>query len=55
MANESELCPKCGHGHLRPTGESSTAGGNVDPFRQTGNMRILVCDNCGMKRANVLK
>lgn len=49
MTSELELCPKCLKGHLRPTPESVR---EVDPFRQTGSLRILVCDFCGMRKAN---
>ncbi len=49
MSSELELCPKCLKGHLRPTSESAR---EVDPFRQTGRLRILVCDFCGMRKAN---
>ena len=49
MTSELELCPKCLKGHLRPTPESAK---EVDPFRQTGSLRILVCDFCGMRKAN---
>ena len=49
MTSELEMCPKCLKGHLRPTSESAR---EVDPFRQTGKFRILVCDFCGMRKAN---
>ena len=54
MAEELETCPKCGKGKLRPTGESSTQGEAMEPFRKTGTMAILLCDNpdCNMKKAN---
>ena len=49
MTSESELCPKCSKGHFVPTPESAR---EVDPFRQTGSLRILVCDFCGTRKAN---
>jgi hypothetical protein len=47
-----ELCPKCNKGHLRPTGQSSTVGESTDLFRETGSMRMFVCDNdsCDYKK-----
>ena len=51
MTSELELCPKCLKGHLRPTPESAR---EVDPFRQTGSLRILVCDFCGMRNESFL-
>lgn len=49
MTSELELCPKCLKGHFVPTPESAR---EVDPFRQTGSLRILVCDFCGTRKAN---
>jgi C4-type Zn-finger protein len=44
---ELELCPKCGRGHNTNTTRE------VDPFRQTNSLQILICDYCGMKKSNV--
>ena len=51
MTVELELCPECKKSYLRPTGQSRTAGKRTEPFRETGSMRIFVCDdyNCGLK------
>ena len=52
MADQLELCPKCLTGHLRPTGQSSTAGESTELFRKTSSMRMFACDNdsCGYKK-----
>jgi len=46
-----ELCPKCQKGYLKSTGQPNTAAESTEPFRETGSMRIFVCDNddCGTK------
>jgi len=53
--SELELCPVCKKGYLRPTGEVATNAEAKEPFRETGSMRKLVCDNpeCESKRASV--
>lgn len=50
-----DLCPVCKKGYLRPTGESAVSGENTEPFRETGSMRKLVCDNseCETRRTNL--
>lgn len=51
MSVELELCPECKKGHLKLTGQARTAAESTEPFRETGLMRIFVCDNnnCGLK------
>jgi len=46
-----QLCPKCQIGHLKPSGQPSIAKESTEPFRESGSMRIFVCDNndCGTK------
>jgi predicted RNA-binding Zn-ribbon protein involved in translation (DUF1610 family) len=49
MTDDLELCPKCGKGNLGPTAEAATEGESTEPFRETSDMHIYVCDNCGHK------
>ncbi|MGA7977192.1 MAG: hypothetical protein WB975_08155 [Nitrososphaeraceae archaeon] len=50
MTENLELCSACGKGYFRPTAEASTAGEITEPFRETSDMHIYVCDNCGHKK-----
>ena len=50
MTDDLESCPKCSKGYLRPIAEAATAGESTEPFRETSDMHIYVCDNCGHKK-----
>ena len=54
--SELKLCPECGRGHLRPTGEVATDAERSEPFRETGETRKYVCDNpeCEMHKSNLV-
>jgi hypothetical protein len=50
MTENLELCSACGKGYFRPTAEAATARESTEPFRETSDMHIYVCDNCGRKK-----
>jgi hypothetical protein len=51
MSDDLELCAKCGWSSLRPTGEAVTAGESTEPFIETSDTHIYVCDSCGHKKS----
>ncbi len=55
MTQDSETCPKCNTGKLRPTGKSGIANEETEPIRETGGTKEYSCDNseCGMKFTDV--
>jgi ribosomal protein L32 len=50
---ELELCPKCGEEYLRPTAGAAIMGDNTEPFRETSDIHIYICDNCGHKKSRI--
>jgi C4-type Zn-finger protein len=50
MSGETELCPKCKNGHLRPIAKASTNVESDEPFSPTVHMRDLECDNCSHRQ-----
>jgi hypothetical protein len=50
MSDDLELCPRCGQGNLRPAGEAVTACESTEPFTDTSDTNIYVCDSCGHKK-----
>ena len=50
MTENLELCSACGKGYFRPAAEAATTSESTEPFGETSDMHIYVCDNCGHKK-----
>ena len=50
MTENLELCSACDKGYFRPAAEAATTSESTEPFGETSDRHIYVCDNCGHKK-----